>query len=372
MSAPVLPKPTVEGQGITLTAVKIYPTYRTELTASVEAIQKEGGQLKLVGILGTGKDDAKMYAEFTRRSCEALGISFELRLVGQAVDSELSLGDGVEEAIVAANDDDDVGGIMVYYPIYGGTQDQYLQQVVSPLKDVEGLNHQFLFNLYHNIRYISPLTLKPPRSATPASAAATTPQPGTLKSILPCTPLAIVKTLEYTNIYNPLLPPGDRARGRTITVINRSEVVGRPLAALLANDGARVLSADITGILEYSKRPLLPSPSTPSSFTFKPSHVTTPTAITLEEAVGMSDVVISAVPGGKFKVQTSWLKDGVVCVDVAGEKNFEPDVATKASIYIPAVGKLTIAMLQRNLIRLRAYQEVSKKALEAAAAAGLI
>lgn len=30
-----------------------------------------------------------------------------------------------------------------------------------------------------------------------------------------------------------------------ITVINRSEVVGRPLAALLANDGARVLSVDI-------------------------------------------------------------------------------------------------------------------------------
>lgn len=32
---------------------------------------------------------------------------------------------------------------------------------------------------------------------------------------------------------------------KVITVINRSEVVGRPLAALLANDGARVLSVDI-------------------------------------------------------------------------------------------------------------------------------
>jgi hypothetical protein len=28
-------------------------------------------------------------------------------------------------------------------------QDQYLQSVLSPQKDVEGLNHQFLFNLYH-------------------------------------------------------------------------------------------------------------------------------------------------------------------------------------------------------------------------------
>ncbi len=48
-----------------------------------------------------------------------------------------------------ANEEDDVDGIMVYYPIYGGQQDQYIQQVVSPLKDVEGLHHQFLFNLYH-------------------------------------------------------------------------------------------------------------------------------------------------------------------------------------------------------------------------------
>ena len=58
-----------------------------------------------------------------------------------------------------------------------------------------------------------------------------------------------------------MLNYGDRARGKVITVINRyvpgsammtlvylsprSEVVGRPLAALLANDGARVLSVDI-------------------------------------------------------------------------------------------------------------------------------
>ncbi|CED85458.1 methylenetetrahydrofolate dehydrogenase (nad) [Phaffia rhodozyma] len=371
----------MEGQGITLTAVKMYPPFKKELTSAIEQIKANGGQLKLVGILGTAKEDAKTYAEFTKRSCEALGITFELRLVGQAIDSSVVAGEGVEEAIVSANNDDDVGGLMVYYPIFGGTQDQYLQQVVSPLKDVEGLNHQFVFNLYHNIRYISPLTFKPTKKflASPATSnSLDTPPAGLLKSILPCTPLAIVKTLEYTNIYNPLLPYGDRARGRTITVINRSEVVGRPLAALLANDGARVLSADINGILEFSKRPstsTTPSTATEpgsSPFKYKPSHVTTPTDLTLQAALAMSDVVISAVPGGKFKVQTGWLKDGVVCVDIAGEKNFDTDVLNKASIYIPAVGKLTIAMLQRNLIRLRGYQEINAKALEAAAAAGLM
>ena len=91
------------------------------------------------------------------------------------------------------------------------------------------------------------------------------PPAGTVKSIIPCTPLAIVKCLEFIGIYNKILPYGDRAYGKTVTVINRyaitkggeifshlffyrSEVVGRPLAALLANDGARVLSADIDSI----------------------------------------------------------------------------------------------------------------------------
>lgn len=45
--------------------------------------------------------------------------------------------------------------------------------------------------------------------------------PGHVKSVLPCTPLAIVKCLEYTKVYNTILPYGDRAYGKTVTVINR-------------------------------------------------------------------------------------------------------------------------------------------------------
>jgi methylenetetrahydrofolate dehydrogenase (NAD+) len=100
---------------------------------------------------------------------------------------------------------------------------------------------------------------------TPIKTDCEEPPAGTVKSIIPCTPLAIVKSLEFIGIYNKILPYGDRAYGKTITVINRyvhhkwlrdlfyfkffrSEVVGRPLAALLANDGARVLSVDIESI----------------------------------------------------------------------------------------------------------------------------
>lgn len=65
--------------------------------------------------------------------------------------------------------------------------------------------------------------------------------------------LTIEQILEYIGAYNKLLPEGDRLHGKTITVVNRSEVVGRPLAALMANDGARVFSVDENGILEFHR-----------------------------------------------------------------------------------------------------------------------
>ena len=42
-----------------------------------------------------------------------------------------------------------------------------------------------------------------------------------VKSILPCTPLGVVKCLEYIGVYNKILTYGDRAYGKTVTVINR-------------------------------------------------------------------------------------------------------------------------------------------------------
>lgn len=121
---------------------------------------------------------------------------------------------------------------------------------------------------FFSIRFIEPgslLSSAPPQLPTKVTPETDQPPPGTVKSIIPCTPLAIVKCLEYAGVYNTILPYGDRAYGRIVTVINRfvysgssftsptypfasSEVVGRPLAALLSNDGARVFSVDIDSI----------------------------------------------------------------------------------------------------------------------------
>ena len=71
---------------------------------------------------------------------------------------------------------------------------------------------------------------------------------GTKKSLLPCTPLAIIKLMEYLKVYDETLPLGNRMSGKVVVVINRSEIVGRPLAAMLANDGADVYSVDLNGV----------------------------------------------------------------------------------------------------------------------------
>ena len=124
-------------------------------------------------------------------------------------------------------------------------------------------------------------------------------------------------------------------------------MVGRPLAALLANDGARVFSVDIDSIQEYTKRPHVPLPEPtvkpssagePSSSEataaakacrYHPWHVVHPTEFTLEQCLALSDVVVSAVPSPTYKVRTEWLKDGCLCVNVAADKNFEKDVREK-------------------------------------------
>lgn len=131
------------------------------------------------------------------------------------------------------------------------------------------------------------------------------------KCVLPCTPLAIVKILEYLNIYNTILPFGNRLFGHTICVVNRSEVVGRPLAALLANDGACVYSVDITGVQKFTRGEGLKK---------KRHEVHEMEGATIKDVAPLCDVVISGVPGDKYKFDTSLLREGAVCVNFSSEK----------------------------------------------------
>lgn len=133
----------------------------------------------------------------------------------------------------------------------------------------------------------------------------------TQKSILPCTPLAVIKILEYLHIYNTILPYGNRLYGHTICVVNRSEVVGRPLAALLANDGACVYSVDVTGVQQFTRG---------EGIRKKKHEIVDKEGWGLEECVPLCDVVVTGVPSAQYKFPTHLLREGAVCINFSSEK----------------------------------------------------
>ena len=105
----------------------------------------------------------------------------------------------------------------------GITQDNYIRNSIPLNKDVEGLSHFYKNYLYRNVRFID--------------------NNNTKKCILPCTSISIVKILEHL-VYKK----DTKLQNHIVTIINRSEIVGRPLAMMLSNDGATVYSVDINTI----------------------------------------------------------------------------------------------------------------------------
>lgn len=89
--------------------------------------------------------------------------------------------------------------------------------------------------------------------------------------------------------------------GKTITIVNRSEIVGRPLAALLANDGANVYSVDITGVQHYTRGVGIKMKQ----------HQVHDTDLKLEDVAPKSDVIITGVPTKNYKFPLELVKEWV-------------------------------------------------------------
>ena len=98
------------GKGLLLKSDPIASAFRDEIKA---ALLQSPRPPRLVGILATSAAPSKFYSEFTKKQCEDLGVDYVLKKVGAAADSSLDEGEGVEEAIIDANNDDTVDGIMV-------------------------------------------------------------------------------------------------------------------------------------------------------------------------------------------------------------------------------------------------------------------
>jgi methylenetetrahydrofolate dehydrogenase (NADP+)/methenyltetrahydrofolate cyclohydrolase len=281
--------------------------------------QQHGRAPRILGLLGQEEGPAATYARYARRGCDAVGIELDVRHVKPGE---------VEGAIAAANVDPAIDGIFLYYPLVDRAGDHWLRELVDPRKDVEGLHSFWSRLLYENRRFVD--------------------DDHAARAILPCTPLAILKLLQHAGMgdagadavtRNPAAP----LEGVTACVFNRSDLVGRPLAAMLANDGARVHSLDIDGAV-----------------TFEPAigrhtHDVRDSDIDRAGALAEADVIISAVPSKTFElVRGDEIKAGAICVDVAEHTNFAESVLERASVFVPRVGPLTIAMATRNLVRLDA------------------
>lgn len=284
--------------------------YRAEIKRDVAELATGRRPLRIVGLLTQQEGPAATYAHYARVGCEAVGIQLDV----QRIDP-----DQAAAAIARANIDNQTDGIFLYYPLTDPAGDRWLRELVDPRKDVEGLHSFWSRLLYENQRFVD--------------------ADGTQRAILPCTPLAILKILQRAGMPdNGGSAPLD---GVTACVINRSDLVGRPLAAMLANDGARVYSLDLTGTLVFE--PAIG----------RRRHDVRDSSVARSTALAMADVVISAVPSAAFEViRGDEIKAGAICVNVAEHANFDDSVLARASVFVPRVGPLTIAMATRNLTRL--------------------
>lgn len=278
-----------------------------------QEIAEDGLRIRLCGILANDAQASAVYAEYARSGCAAVGIEFEL--IRCAPEDAMS-------TLQQLNDDPGVHGIFVYYPIWNDARDAELRDAILPSKDVEGLSTYWVRKLYGNERFDDAAR--------------------TRKSILPCTPLAIIKLLETTEAYSQ---GGLPFQGQTIAVFNRSEVVGRPLAFMLSNDGARVFSFDIDGglIIEPGASGRASGP------------------IDRAQALREADVVITGVPSRNFElIRAEEIRPGAICMNFSSVPNFEHAAKEVASLYIPRVGTMTVAMCMRNALRLyRNYHQAA-------------
>ena len=288
---------------------EVAASFRAEIRVEVAALPEP---LVLWGVLADEHRPSRTYAEYTRKGCDDVGVRFELKQVRRL---------DVESVIRAANADAGVHGVLVYYPVFGTEHDAYLRDRVEPGKDIEGLHPFWARCLYENRRFLDEAKTK--------------------KSILPCTPLAIMKLLD---VAGATVRDAERPlEGRRAVVFNRSEVVGRPLASMLANDGAHVTSFDVDGPLAF----------TPSAAAGDGAHDVRETTIDRAAALADADVVVTGVPSHDFPlVRGGELKRGAICLNFSTAKNFDSDIDGVAGTFIPRVGPMTVTMALRNTVRL--------------------
>ena len=279
---------------------------------SKEVLEK-GLKINMLGLIATKDKPSISYARATQKKFSDVGIHYDLKRIARLE---------LEQVIAKANNNPLIHGIFIYFPVFDNQQDNYLRNQVDYRKDIEAGSLYWTQKLYTNDRLADKNTSK--------------------KALLPCTPLAIVKLLAEIGGYSDHLQP---LKNKKVTIFNRSEVIGRPLAMMMSNDGAQVYSFDIKG-------PLLFEQAIPSEIN-----------ISRAEALRESQIVITGVPNKNFAaIKSEEISDGTICINFSSINNFAADITTKATIFVPKIGPMTVAMCMRNVLRL--YQNYHEQTNE--------
>jgi methylenetetrahydrofolate dehydrogenase (NADP+) / methenyltetrahydrofolate cyclohydrolase len=265
---------------------------RAEIAASATSLKAQAGVVPGLCAVLVGDDPAsQIYVRSkAKASIEAGFASFEEKLPAQSSEDELLT------LIARLNRDDRVDGILVQLPLPPQIDRQRVIDAIDPLKDVDGFHAQNVGGLW---------------SGGPA--------------LIPCTPYGCLLLLREAQ---------PQLSGAEAVVIGRSNLVGKPMAALL-------LREDCTVTLAHTKSRGLP-------------------AITRR-----ADILIVAT-GHAELVRGDWLKPGAVVIDVGinrielpgGKSRIVGDVAFAEAQGVAAaitpvpggVGPMTIACLLRNTL----------------------
>ncbi|MBQ3340674.1 MAG: bifunctional methylenetetrahydrofolate dehydrogenase/methenyltetrahydrofolate cyclohydrolase FolD [Kiritimatiellae bacterium] len=168
---------------------------RAEIAAGVAALKAERGVTPGLAVILVGDNPASVsYVTAKEKACAEAGMaSREIRLSADA-------GEGVLLSHIAAlNEDPAIHGILVQLPLPKGYDEKKVIDAISPEKDVDGFTPVNVGRMLIGER-----------------------------CFLPCTPHGIVKLIEFAGI---------DVRGRHAVVIGRSNIVGKPVAALLSRKG---------------------------------------------------------------------------------------------------------------------------------------
>ena len=281
--------------GQKIDGIEVSNSVKEILKSAVENLKSNGIEPCLATILVGDNPASAVYVRNKHTASDSIGIKTK----DHKLPSETTQ-DEIDDIIDGLNRSDEVHGILVQLPLPNHLDEFATISRISPLKDVDGLTPQ-------NVGLLS-----------------------IGKSILrPCTPSGIMEMFYYYKI---------NLEGKKVVLINRSNLIGKPLYHLLLQNNATVITC-------HSK------------------------TTNLNELCQNADIIITAVGDrAKFKLTSDMIKQDAIVIDVAifrhegklvGDTDYD-DIIQKASWATPVpggVGPMTVAMLLKNTVTAASLQK---------------